>query len=277
MLSMTGYGSGASESNDFTVKTELQSYNHRFLDVKVKLPSRYQSLESYVINKISNRLSRGRVNVYIAFQQSGDCYRVRVNEALAKKYWNSLNRLRKAVKAEPLIGPEVLINLPGVLETSPITPSVTGFKKQVMVSLNQALDELISMREKEGARMRTDLSKHLRALNGCLIRVRARLKKKAEEIQAEKTGKISGKSGGERSGVANVQEELSRLASHIIQFKEFLSSDSPSGKSLEFLCQEMLREVTTLGDKASDSLISRQVVLLKSALENLREQSRNVE
>ena len=277
MISMTGYGSGDSESNDFTVKTELQSYNHRFLDIKVKLPSRYQSLESYIVKKISNRLSRGRVNVYIAFKQTGERYRVIINEALAKKYWNSLNRLRKVIKSNSSIGPEVLINLPGVLETSAITPSVTGFKKQVVVSLNQALDELISMREKEGARMRTDLSKHLRALNGSLIRVRARLKKKKKELEEKKKARPSGKSGGDKSGVANVQEESSRLESHIIQFKEFLASDEPSGKSLEFLCQEMLREVTTLGDKASDSQISCQVILMKSELESLREQARNVE
>lgn len=277
MISMTGYGSGASESNDFTVKTELQSYNHRFLDIKVKLPPGYQSLESYISKKISNRLSRGRVNVYIAFKQTGERYRIIINEALARKYWNSLNRLRKAIKVNSSIGPEVLINLPGVLETSAITPSVTGFKRQVVVSLNQALDELISMREKEGARMRTDLSKHLRALNGSLIRVRARLKTKEKEIEVTRKEKLSRKSGGDKSGVVNVKEEISRLDSHIIQFKEFLSSDDPSGKSLEFLCQEMLREVTTLGDKASDSLISRQIILMKSELESLREQARNVE
>ncbi len=277
MISMTGYGSGDSESNDFTVKTELQSYNHRFLDIKVKLPSRYQSLESYIVKKISNRISRGRVNVYIAFKQTGERYQVIINEALAKKYWNSLNRLQKVIKSDSSIGPEVLINLPGVLETSAITPSVTGFKKQVVISLNQALDELISMREKEGGRMRTDLSKHLRALNGSLIRVRARLKKQEKELEKKKKARTSGKSGGERSGVANVQEETSRLESHMTQFKEFLDAADPCGKSLEFLCQEMLREVTTLGDKSSDSMISRQVVLMKSELESLREQARNVE
>ena len=274
---MTGYGSGSSETSIFTVKTELQSYNHRFLDIKVKLPVQYQSLEGYVTKKISDRISRGRVNVYVAFKQTGDRYQVSVNEALARKYWTSLNRLQKAIKSESSIGPEVLISLPGVLETSPITPSITGFKRQVAASLNQALDELISMRDKEGVRMRADLSKHLRALNGSLTRVKTRLPKKEKEIQEEKISKSSGKSGGDRSGVANVQEEISRLESHIIQFKEFLSSGVPSGKSLEFLCQEMSREVTTLGDKASDSLISCQIILMKSELESLREQARNVE
>ena len=274
---MTGYGSGSSETGNFTVKTELQSYNHRFLDIKVKLPSQYQSLESYVTKRISSRVSRGRVNVYVAFNQTGDRFQVSINEALARKYWNSLNRLQKTIKAESPIGPEVLISLPGVLETSPITPSVTGFKRQLSASLNQALDELISMRAKEGGRMSADLSKHLRALNGCLIRVKSRLKKKGEEIRQGSKGKSTGKSGGDKLGVVNVQEESSRLESHIVQFKEFLSSGSPSGKSLEFLCQEMLREVTTLGDKASDSLISRQVILMKSELESIREQARNVE
>ncbi|MEA1928670.1 MAG: DUF1732 domain-containing protein [Candidatus Auribacterota bacterium] len=277
MFSMTGYGSGSSETGSFTVKTELQSYNHRFLDIKVKLPSQYQSLESYITKKISRRLSRGRVNVYIAFKPTGDRYRVKINETLAKKYWNSFKRLQKVVNAEASIGLEALIELPGVLETSAIKPSVTGFKRQVAGSLNQALDELISMRGKEGGRMKSDLSRHIRSLNGCLIRVKARLKTKDQEIEAENKGESYRNSAGERPGVANVQEETSRLDSHIVQFKEFLESDQPSGKSLEFLCQEMLREVTTLGDKASDSLISRQIIIMKSELESLREQARNVE
>jgi len=274
MLSMTGYGSGSSETSVFTVKTELQSYNHRFLDIKVKLPAQYQSLESFVTKRISSRVSRGRVNVYVAFKQTGDRFQVKINEALARKYWNSLDRLRKAIKSESSIGPEVLIGMPGVLETSPITPTVTGFKRQLSASLNQAIDELLSLREKEGKRMNNDLSKHLRSLNGCLIRVKSRLKKKEKEGNKSKS---PGKSGSDKSGVANVEEEISRLESHIVQFKEFLSSDNPSGKSLEFLCQEMGREVTTLGDKASDSPISRQVILMKSELESLREQARNVE
>lgn len=277
MLSMTGYGNGSSETSVFMVKTEIQSYNHRFLDIKVKLPSQYQNLESYIIKKISRRLARGRVNVYIALQQTGDRFRVKINESMARKYWNSLLRLGKVVNVESSISPEILINLPGVLETTPITPSVAGFKKQLTASLDQALDKLIMMREKEGARMRTDLLKHLRIINRSLTRVRARLKKKEEEIQAVKNAKPSGKSGSDKLGVANVQEELSRLESHIAQFNEFLAMEVSSGKSMEFLCQEMLREVTTLGDKAADSLISRQVIVLKSELESLREQARNVE
>ncbi len=277
MLSMTGYGSGSAGDKEFSIKTELQTYNHRFLDIKVRLPGEYQSLESYINKKISGRLSRGRVNVYVGFKQGGDRYRVVINESLARKYWNALNRLQRAVKARTSVGPEVLIKLPGVLETALVIPSVREFRKQVGLSLARSLEELLSMRAKEGARMAADLAKHIRTFSGYLARVRARLKKKErEQLKGEKS-KPSGNSRGQIPTGINVQEELSRLESHIVHFKEFLASDKPAGKTLEFICQEMLREVTTLGDKASDSLISRQIVLMKSELESLREQARNVE
>lgn len=277
MLSMTGYGSGSAGAKDFSIKTELQTYNHRFLDIKVRLPGEYQSLESYINKKISGRLSRGRVNAYVGFKQGGELYRVVINESLARKYWNALNRLQRAVKARASVGPEVLIKLPGVLEAALVIPSVREFRKQVGLSLDRALEGLLSMRAKEGARMAADLAKHIRTFNGCLARVRARLKKKEREQLEREKSKPSGNSRGQMPAGINVQEELSRLESHIVHFKEFLASDKPAGKTLEFICQEMLREVTTLGDKASDSLISRQIVLMKSELESLREQARNIE
>ena len=277
MRSMTGYGNGDSRTEDFSVKTELQTYNHRFLDIKVRLPGEYQSLESYIVKKISDRLSRGRVNVFIAFQQSGDRYRVIINEALAKKYWQALNRMQQAIKAEAGIGPEVLIGLPGVLEATSVTPSIREFKKQVGLSLERALAKLLAMRKKEGADLSADLSKHVSLLTRCAARVRKQLDNKEKQRLARQERKDAGKAGGQTLPGINVQEELSRLENHIKQFKGYLISKKPVGKTLEFLCQEMLREVTTLGDKAADSVVSCQIVMMKSELESLREQARNVE
>lgn len=274
---MTGYGNGNSRTDDFSVKTELQTYNHRFLDIKVRLPGEYQSLESYIVKKISARLSRGRVNVFIAFQRSGDRYRVIINEALAKKYWQALNRMQRVIKAKAGIGPEVLIGLPGVLEATSVTPSIREFKKQVGLSLERALEKLLAMRKKEGAALSADLSKHVNLLTVCVARVQKQLDKKESQRLARQERKDAGKAGEQTSAGINVEEELSRLENHIKQFKGYLISKKPVGKTLEFLCQEMLREVTTLGDKAADSVVSGQIVMMKSELESLREQARNVE
>ncbi len=275
MYSMTGYGQGTGRGKDFTVKTELQSYNHRFLDIKVRLPNEYGRLENWLSKMISARISRGRINVYVGFSQSGDRYRVRVNEDLAKKYWKALRRLQGAVKARSEINPEILIGLPGVLETVSGQPSMTSFKKQLAASLEEALAKLVGMREKEGGRLRADLNRHLKIFIRSFRTVKTRIEKRIREpVLRERGGKKSSPAG---ALPPNVEEELSRLEGHLEQFAEYLYSSQPVGKTLEFLLQEMQREVTTLGDKAGDSLVSGQVVLMKSELESLREQARNVE
>ncbi len=276
MLSMTGYGNGSSSASNFTVKTEIQSYNHRFLDVKIKLPGEYQRLESHVRQVIEGRLARGRVNVYISFQLSGDWSRVIINESLAKKYWNALNRLQRKLKVQNEIGAETLIRLPGVMEAACGLPSLNQFKKQVVLSLEQALANLFTMRAKEGRRLAADLRRHIRVLAGSLKNIKTHLGKRPLRPSVRSGGKDQRKAAQQQSS-ANVQEEISRLESHIEQFNEYLASDKPAGKTLEFLCQEMLREVTTLGDKAADSAVSRQIVIMKSELESLREQARNAE
>ncbi|MDP8236182.1 MAG: DUF1732 domain-containing protein [Candidatus Erginobacter occultus] len=275
MYSMTGYGQGSGQGKNFTVKTELQSYNHRFLDIKVRLPNEYGRLENWLSRIISGQVSRGRVNVYVGFQQSGDRYQVRVNEDLARKYWKALRRLQGAVKAQSEIGPEVLIGLPGVLETVSGLPTVTSFKKQLAVSLEEALGKMVGMRAKEGARLRADLNRHLKTFIRSFKKVKTRIEKRARaDAPPERKGKKTSPSAG---FPPNVEEELSRLEGHLEQFAEYLDTSQPVGKTLEFLLQEMQREVTTLGDKAGDSVVSTQVILMKSELESLREQARNVE
>jgi uncharacterized protein (TIGR00255 family) len=274
MFSMTGYGTGSGRGKDFTVKTELQSYNHRFLDIKVRLPNEYGRLENWLARKISEEISRGRVNVYVGFQQGSDRYRVRINEPLARKYWKALGRLRRSVGAASEIKPEVLIGLPGVLETATGLPSAAEFKKQLAASLEQALKKLVGMREKEGLRLRADLNRHLKLFSGSFRKVKARILQRGRERPAPEKNRNA---SSPVFPAPNVEEELFRLESHLAQFAEYLDSPRPIGKTLEFLLQEMQREVTTLGDKAGDSAISGQVVLMKSELESLREQARNVE
>ena len=275
MYSMTGYGQGTGRGKDFTVKVELQSYNHRFLDIKVRLPNEYARLESWLNKRISSRVSRGRVNVYVGFQQSGERYRVRVNEDLARKYWTAFRRLQRAVGAPSEISPEVLIGLPGVMETVSGLPSVTAFKKQLAAGLEESLEKLVAMRAREGARLRADLNRHLKIFNRSFKKAKTRIIQRAGEPAPPV--RVRKNSSGSGSVLPNVEEELSRLEGHLEQFAGYLDSSEPVGKTLEFLLQEMQREVTTLGDKAGDGLVSSQVILMKSELESLREQARNAE
>lgn len=257
MKSMTGYGHARAVGRDFAVDVELQTYNHRFLDCKVKLPPGYVGQESFVVKQLGGRLARGRVNAYVELQLAPSRARVTVNRDLAAKYWKALQRLERELGCSAGFCPDRLLDLPGVLVSDRGAPSSRQFKKVLSESLSEALDRLEAMRSREGKRLAADLRRHLRRLDRGLKAVR----------------RLQGKSGSD----ANVDEELERLAGHIEQFGRILGGEEPSGKVLEFITREMLREATTLADKSCRLEVSRQAVEMKTAIESLKEQVRNAE
>ncbi len=287
LKSMTGYGTGRAAGRGFTVEAEVQTYNHRFLDIKVKLPPEYLPQEKLITKMVTSRLVRGRINVFIRFSREKGRYLVGIDELLARKYWAAIVRLKKAIKSDAEVGPEVLLGLPGVVQSASSLPSSSAFQRSVRKALDFALDEVIAMREREGVRLRSDLLRRVKSLRKSLDRIKARLGKKTGRKKPVKTKPSApglreqaakpGQPAPETAPAANIEEELTRLASHIEQMDDFLKQAAPAGKTLEFICREILRETTTLGDKASDVLISREVILMKSEIESLREQIRNVE
>jgi uncharacterized protein YicC (UPF0701 family) len=260
MKSMTGFASASGEGNGFAVEVEIQSYNHRFLDIRVSLPSEFQALEQEIVRKAAARLSRGRVNISVNFQRRAGYGTVKINEELARKYYLAWKKLRNYLRIEGEIDPETLMKIPGVFSFSPGHVSPRTFKKALIGALTEALEELCRVRGKEGGRLRIDLRKHLNVLEKNL---------RAVEKGHRKRGK--------NSQPPNVDEEISRLESHLIQFADTLKESGAAGKRLEFIALEMLRETTTLGDKADDSAISSRIILMKTEIESLREQIRNVE
>lgn len=287
LKSMTGYGTGRAAGRGFTVEAEVQTYNHRFLDIKVKLPPEYLPQEKSIAKKVTSRLARGRVNVFVRFSREKGRYSVGIDELLAKKYWAAIGRLKKAIKTDAEIGPEVLLGLPGVVQAASGLPSSGAFQRSVGKALDLALDEVVAMREREGGRLHSDLVRRVKSLRKSVRLIKARLGKRTGRKKPVKSKPpASGRRGKaaktdqpapETASAANIEEELTRLASHIEQMEGFLKQAAPAGKTLEFICREVLRETTTLGDKASDVLISREVILMKSEIESLREQIRNVE
>lgn len=263
MKSMTGYGNGRAEGREFSVSVEIQSYNNRFLEVKTRLPPDYVFVEKDLVKTISGRLSRGRVNVLVALQQSPARAEVKIDEALAAKYWQSLQRLWKKVKAPSPPDPAILLTLPGVMQISSGQPSAREFKEVLGEALEVALGALEKMREKEGNKLRSYLRKHAKVMLAELAEVKRLL--------------AAGPARGGDASAATVQEEINRLDSHLDQFQEILDKDEPAGKVLEFVALEMLRETTTLGDKADDTELSKRAVAMKSEIENIREQIRNLE
>lgn len=271
MKSMTGYGEGRAQGKNFSLGVELQSYNHRFLDTQVKLPPEYMKFEKIIFDAITSRIQRGRINVFVSLKLGPGCTSVVVDEDLAKKYWLALKRLRGKLKLPSELPPASLLDFPGVIRIDTGRPSVREFKRCLSNALETALDKLIQMRKKEGIALQADLKKHFRSLKKRLNRVQTK-------IAGKKSTPKKSIAGGEEAGTgSSVREEIDRLESHIAQFENALNKVRPAGKILEFITREIMRETTTLADKAGDSYVSEQAVYMKLELENLREQIRNVE
>jgi uncharacterized protein YicC (UPF0701 family) len=269
--SMTGYGSGSASGKNFSLELELQSYNHRFLDIQIKIPPEFIEFEKHIVSTISSRVKRGRVNVFVSFKLGTSRTAVALDGDLAGKYWLALKRLRRRLKLEAEFPAASLLELPGVVRLDPVRPSAREFKKCLAAALTIALHKMLEMRKKEGDKLHSDLKKHLRALKKNLNRAKSR-------IEGRKPARKKLRPGRAEPGVeVNVREEIDRLESHIAQFEDALDKLSPAGKILEFITREIMRETTTLADKAGDSFVSQRAVYMKLELENLREQIRNVE
>ncbi|HOO76299.1 MAG TPA: DUF1732 domain-containing protein [bacterium] len=258
MKSMTGYGDCRARGSDFSVQVELQSYNHRFLDIMIKVPPEYAKAETLLLGELRRRFERGRFNVHVSVHVAAARARGGINRALAASYWKELQRLAKDLRL-PGLDPGVLVALPGVVEFASGAPSFKEFRAVMEEALAGALERLEKTREREGVRIRTDMRRHLRRLETGFAKAVSALRRRSADRSP------------------NVEEEVNRLSGHIAQFRRLLEGDGAAGKALEFVTREMVREVTTLADKACNSKVSVQGVLMKVEIESLKEQARNVE
>ena len=277
MQSMTGYGQARIKGRGFTLEVEIQSYNHRFLEVKVKLPSEYMSLEREIIEHVSAGIQRGWITVMVSLQVSPERASIQINQKLAGQYWNALRKLRRGLKLEREFNPEVLTRLPGVFEVSSGQPAPKEVKEELFGGLDLSLRRLIKMRAREGGRLLAVMNKHLKKLQAAGRSARAMVPRSRPGGGKPSNADKAARPEEAAAGRFNVEEELNRLESHLRHLRNTLDKRPPVGKILEFILREVLREVTTLGDKAGVAAISDQVVLMKTEIENLREQARNVE
>lgn len=290
---MTGYGRGEGVQEGFKVTVELSSVNRRQGEVSVYLPRELEALESRVRDEIHRRVARGRLTVRIALHATNGSWtgRVRLNQALARAYARELRRLARDLKLADAPSLEVLIRAPGVLQAEENLTDSDAFWPAVAQALKKALDGLVRMREREGNHLARDLQKRVGLLRKSVERVRRHAPEVLKRYEAHLRERIRS-AGLETPGPdderllkevvyfadrSDVSEELTRLESHFQQFDDCLKTAEPVGRTLDFLAQEMNREVNTIGSKANDSLISREIVTLKAELEKFREQVQNVE
>ena len=293
MKSMTGYGRGEHTQEGYKITTEISSVNRRQSEINVYLPRELEPLESRVRNEINRRIARGRVTARIALHASETALlsHARVNTGLAKAYARELRNLAEVLKIPGEITLDTLVRAPGVFETDSALDDADHFWPGIEKSVTSALDALIQMREREGAHLAKDLRARIAAMKKSVSIVQkeapAMVKRYTEQLREriEKAGLPLPPEDDERlqkeivyfADRSDITEEITRLKSHFKQFDECSKSSEPVGRTLDFLAQEMNREVNTIGSKATDSAIAREVVLLKTELEKFREQVQNVE
>ena len=292
LRSMTGYGRGAASQDGLHVEVEISSVNRKQLDVLVNLPSALRLLESRVQDELAKELARGRVVVEVAVRGSDSVRRkaIRVNEELADAYLKELRPAAKRLKLKDDLSAHLLLTLPGVLHHESIEEDVHRIWPILHRALKQAIFELLKMRSREGAALAKDLGVRLgrmkKELQAILKRAPQVAGRYRESLLARlKTAGLDLAGDDERllrelvlfAEKSDITEETTRLDSHIKQAVDLLQSKDPSGKPLDFLAQEMYREINTIGSKANDAHIARHVVNFKTELERLREQAQNVE
>ncbi len=293
MKSMTGYGKGEVGNGERTCTVELKAVNHRFCDIGIKLPRVLICLEDDIRKTISKDVARGKIDVFVSYtSNAAEDVKISVNTAVADEYYKSLMTLKERYSMTDNITLNMLSRAPEVIaaESSTMDENVLSQVKELVVNATkEAVKNFTLMREKEGETLKADMLKKVEciAANVALISKRAPLvsesyKQRLEEKLAEymQTSEDKARLLTEVMIFADrccIDEELTRLSSHIAQFGAICKETVPVGKKLDFLVQEMLRETNTIGSKSNDLEITQLVVDNKNEIEKLREQIQNIE
>jgi uncharacterized protein (TIGR00255 family) len=290
MRSMTGFGAATVEAGGLVVGVEARSVNHRFLQVKVRVPSDLAELESEVEARVKEHLERGAVNVSVTVAPSGGAAAVRVDTELVGRYQAELARLARTVGASGELSLAQWAALPGVFASGAPALVVEDARRPVSRAVEAALGALVAMREAEGRALARDLAKNASALEKLVARIAKRAPTAVKRLQSElhrRVAELAGRTAIEPAELArevalladraDVAEELARLASHLEQVRGLLAASDGVGRKLDFLVQELFREVNTIGSKCADAQIAHWVVEAKTSVERLREQVQNVE
>lgn len=288
---MTGYGRGEHSVEGTKVTVELKSVNRKQAEVVLRMPRELEALETRLRDEVNKAVARGRVEVQISLEQPGVAQAATINHQLAASYAWELRGLANQLGLTGGVTLDVLVRCPGVIETNSQTPQAEALWPVIEPALRSGLAAFNGMRDREGEAMAADLALRIANLSAAVTRVRTHapevLKRFREQLlQRIKVAGLENVSAEDErvikevvffSDRSDISEELARLESHFGQFEDCRKSAEPVGRKLDFLAQEMNREINTIGSKANDALISADVVLLKTELERFREQAQNVE
>lgn len=288
--SMTGYGKSSLSINSREYQVEIKTVNHKYIDTNIRIPRIISYLEDDVRKLITSKLKRGKVDVLITFENfNKEDNEIKINKELAKMYIESFKNLAEEENLSTNIEVTEITKLPDVLIVKN-TIDEEQIKAELLQVVEEALNKLIEMRQNEGNRISVDIldrilqieekNEEIFSLSTGLIReyvvkLETRIKEllKTEELDKSRLMQEI----VIYADKCSVEEEVTRLRSHISQLRELISSEEPTGKKMDFLIQEMNRETNTIGSKANNLEITNRVVDIKTILEDIREQVQNIE
>ncbi len=291
MKSMTGFGHGEIEGNGIKISIDIKSVNGRFLDITTKMPKSFLSIEELIKSKIKETLIRGNVDVFISVsRESSNDDLVKIDGSICNQIYNEAENISKNSNIPNEITIKDLLRVDGVLTVERRELEADEFAPMVNEALTSAISSLELMRVKEGENLKADLSKNITLLENIVNQIKEEVPKSVSTYRDKLASRIIEAIGAvevDESKLINevaffvdksdVNEEITRLYSHIEQFKVLINKDCALGKQLEFISQEMTREINTTGSKSGSIEITNLVLEAKNINESIKEQIRNVE
>lgn len=290
MKSMTGFGRAKFENDSRIYTVEIKSVNHKYSEITIKLPRAISYLEENIKKEISSNISRGKIDVLINFDNNSNKGKsIRINKELAKMYINEFKELAIENSINSEISVTEISKLPDVLSIEN-TDNEDEIWNELKIALNESINNFLQMREKEGNKIKEDLLARADRIYNNICKICKYSTRLVEDYVVKletRIKEILNTDVVDKDRLAqeiviyadkcSIEEEITRLKSHISQFKELLNITTPIGKKLDFLIQEMNRETNTIGSKSGKLEITNLVIDIKTELEDIREQIQNIE
>ena len=291
MKSMTGFGRAKLEVNDRIYTIEIKSVNHKYNDISVKLPRNLSYLEDKIKKEVNNNISRGKIDILVTFENYSESgKRIIINHELAQKYIEELKKVAKENDIKDEIYVTEIAKMPDVLTLKNDEDEESTIEAEVLQCLKEAISNFVQMRQAEGNRIKEDLEKRIQDVESNIEKISEHSTGLIEEYIVkleERIKEILKVDVVDQARLAtevviyadkcSIEEELTRLKSHVTGFKSLLKEENPVGKKIDFLLQEMNREINTTGSKSGCIEITNLVIQVKTQLEDIREQIQNIE
>jgi len=290
--SMTGYGKASFKNDELSINMEIKTVNHRFLDISIRMPTAFLEYEEAIRKVIRSSIKRGKVDVFVTVENISLFEKqLLVDYQLLEKYIDVLGEIKQKYNVESAISLDHILRLPDIITIVEKENETKELETIFADICTEAVNKLVAMREKEGELLQKKITQNLTNLTRYLNELQSRYKevepKHFQRLRERISEIVQNKVEIDESRIlmeaailaekANIQEEITRLESHCLQFQSVLEEDGAVGRKLDFIVQEMNREINTIGSKSGDFTINQYVVNMKSELEMIREQIQNIE